>query len=108
MVGGKLVFGILEYGNPPSYNPPHPGMASSVWKPTLPVQPSSYFDRLLNSQTIPSSSQIPTYPLAHQQAQIHVSQPLQPIPAVLGSPHILIRQLVQGPSPSQFLAIGTP
>ena len=62
----------------------------------------------MNPQTIQYSSQIPTYPSTPQQAQIHVSQPLQPIPTVFGSPQILVSQLVQRPSLSQFLAQGTP
>lgn len=76
MARGKSLVGIPQYGNPPSYLPPYPRMASSVFQPTLPVQPSSFCDQLLNSQNIPSSSQIPTYPSASQQTQIHVSQPL--------------------------------
>ena len=50
----------------PSYSPPYPGMASSVWKPTLPIQPSSFCYRLLNPQPAPSLSQIPIHPLAPQ------------------------------------------
>lgn len=35
-------------------------------------------------------------------------QPLHPIPMLSGSPGILTSQHVQGPSPSQSLAQGTP
>ena len=54
--------GVPEYGNLPNYGPRYPGMAASVWKPTSPVQPSSFWDRLLNLQVAPSSSQIHIYP----------------------------------------------
>lgn len=108
MGGGKPIVGIPQYGNLPSYSPPYPGMASIVWKPTLPIHPSSFWDRLLNPQTILSSSQIPTYLLEPQQDQINVSQPLHPTPMVSSSPQISISQPIQGPSPSQSLVQGTP
>ena len=65
-----------QYGNIPKYGPPYPGMTSSVWKPTSLIQAGSFWDRLLNPQASPSSSQIPIYPSTPQQVQIYVVQPL--------------------------------
>ena len=44
MVWGKPIVGIPQYGNPLSYSTPYLGMASSVGKPTLPIQPGSIWD----------------------------------------------------------------
>lgn len=103
MGGGKPIVGIPQYGNLPSYSPPYPGMASIVWKHTLPIYPSSFLDQLVNPQTIPSSSQVPTYLLAPQQDKINVSLTLHPTPMVSSFPQIFISQPIQGPSPSQSL-----
>lgn len=86
----------------------YPAMSTSVWQPMLPIQPGSFWDPLLNLQIVPSSSQIPTYPSTPQKYQIHMSQPLRPIPTVSGSPHIPVSQTIQGSSPSPSLAQGTP
>lgn len=44
MAVGKPVVGISQYGYPPSYNPPYPGMDASIWLPTLHIQPISFWE----------------------------------------------------------------
>lgn len=58
----------------------------------------------MNPRVAPSSSQIPIYRLAPQEAQIHVSKHLHPILMVSGSSQAPLSQIVQGASSSQLLA----
>jgi len=70
MAGRQPVVRIPQVGS----NPRYLGMDTNIWKPTFPVQSGSFWDQFLNSQLVPSSSQIPTHPSVPQQVQIHVSQ----------------------------------
>lgn len=110
---GKTIVGIPQIGNKTYYIPPYIRMVSTVWKPTFPTHPSCYWDRFLNRQPTPSS-QIPIHPSSPQQAQIHVSQPLQvfiesqPIPTVSGASQIPLTLPIKGSSCCQLLGQGTP